>query len=145
MRSLAAIRRTHPSFRRRAYLREEDATWLRPFRAGDVRGSVPPVAGVMKGDDWTDPRIAALGLHLVGATGDGEPDVDALDDDFVILLNASAEPATFRLPNRSEAWVLLLDTATSAAPNGGNKLSSFVATIEARSLVLLASRAADRR
>jgi isoamylase len=136
VRSLAAVRRAHPSFRKRAFLRDEDAKWLRPLRdaAADV--------GLMTMDDWASPRIAAIGLCLAGSERERERETDTLDDDFVMLLNASAVAARFKLPLRPEPWVVLSDT--SGAGEGAKTTSDahvMITTTPARSLVLLASRA----
>ncbi len=136
VRTLAAVRRAHPSFRKRAFLRDEDATWLRPLREGASHAEADP--GLMSMNDWASPRIAAIGLCLAGTGADRERECDWGDDDFTILLNASVEPARFRLPLRAEPWTILLDTSDGAA---ATQTATPIATTRARSVVLLASRA----
>jgi isoamylase len=142
VRELAAIRRAHPTFRRRAFLRDDDATWLRPLRDGDAERGFA-TTGVMTSLDWASPRVAAVGLYLAGTCDALECESDAVDDDFAILVNASDESARFRLPQRSGAWLVLLDTVASGS-SAHRELAGSIATIEAHSFVLLTSRVTSR-
>jgi glycogen operon protein len=144
VRELAAIRRAHPSFRRRAFLRDEDAMWLRPLRDGEPEGGFA-TAGLMTAQEWASPRSAALGLCLAGARDDLTRESDAVDDDFALLFNSSTETVRFHLPRASEAWLVLLDTFSSVGVPNLRQLDGWVATVAPRSLVLLTSRTAVRR
>jgi isoamylase len=167
---LAEIRRAHPSFRRRSFLRGEpvgrtamkDATWIRPLREGeDV--TFPPLGGPgggqaleMSVDDWDRPAAAALGLLLAGE-GLGLGDADSFeapchDDVLLLLLNAEPTRVRFRLPGAPLApWQVIVDTTAPAVAPLAQALSEAlseesatvahdVLELEARSFVLLASR-----
>lgn len=105
VRTLAAVRRAHPSFRRRAFLKSEDAIWLRPLARGEASTELP----VMRGQDWADAAHAALGLLLRGAG----PGCDPGDDDFILLANADPLPVVFVLPPAH--WRVLADTQPSTS------------------------------
>ncbi|MGH2782331.1 MAG: glycogen debranching enzyme, partial [Thermoleophilaceae bacterium] len=110
-RALIRLRRSHPVFRRRAFLTGEermgsglpDAWW---FRTDGRR---------MTRRDWEQPDG-----HVVGAFLNGEeiPSPDergerVVDDSFLVLFNASGEDVSFRLPSRrfGALWELELSTA----------------------------------
>jgi glycogen operon protein len=139
VRTLAAVRRAHPSFRRRAFLKSEEAIWLRPLARGEASTELP----VMRGEDWADPPHAALGLLLRGAG----PGCDPGDDDFILLSNADPLPVVFVLPPAS--WRVLADTQLSAVagaraptemPDGARLFSL---SVEAGGLVLLARQSSS--
>ena len=136
---LAAIRRAHPSFRRRAFLKGEpigptamkDATWIRPLR--DAEEGEEPVPGndmlEMSVADWEKPALAALGLLLSGeGLGGNDPfGPPVRDDTFLLLFNAEPTPARFRVPRlpsqahpepgktvEGSRWTVLVDTADEA-------------------------------
>jgi glycogen operon protein len=126
VRSLAALRRAHLSFRRRGFLRGvpsgrstlKDATWLRPLRDADRDATTAPEMSV---DDWERPSRAAVGLLL---SGDGlltsDPyGVAATDDTFLLLLNAESTPTRFRvpaLPGVTGGWRIVVDTEHDVPP-----------------------------
>ncbi len=91
-RALAALRRTHPVFRRRHFLTAEDIEWRRP----DGRE--------MTQRDWLEPERAVLAFRL-SARED--------DDSFVVLMNAERDPLSFALP--PGPFRLVLDTADKTA------------------------------
>jgi glycogen operon protein len=147
---LAALRRKHPSFRRRAFLTGEpvgrsplkDATWLRPLRDGDRDTGASPE---MAPDDWERPFRAALGLLL---SGDGLPSNDAYgtvetDDTFLLLLNADAAATRFRVPalpgKPGAEWRIVVDTEDeTAAPAERAVAAGKVVEMVPRSVLLLA-------
>ena len=107
---LVALRRRHPSFRRRSFFRGQlahesdakDVLWLRP----DGMEMAAP--------DWEGEHVRCLGM-LFSGTGlidvgpRGEPQ---RDDDFLLLLNAYHEALPFSLPPRDgTGWIRLVDTA----------------------------------
>jgi isoamylase len=133
---LILMRRHHPVFRRRYFLRGTsvdgsglpDVWWFRP----DGRR--------MTRRDWEDGGRRTLGMFLNGeeiheTTSRGEP---IGDESFLLLFNAHHEPATFQLPARrfGARWKLDLSTAE---PNAEER--SFAARepveVESRSLVVL--------
>jgi glycogen operon protein len=114
-RRLVRLRRERPVFRRSRFLdgRSDrstlpDSWWLRPDGRRMTQG------------DWETPGSHAVGLYLNGAeigsrAPDGEPIVD---DSFLLLVNASAEPVSFVLPPRrfGARWELELRTDDPDAP-----------------------------
>ena len=131
---LLAIRRAHPTFRRRAFFRGEppapgeskDVVWLRP----DGRE--------MGQSDWSDDHARCLGMWMAGT---GLVDVDAQgrrqrDDDFLILLNAHDDVVPFTLPDDpTQPWQCIIDTTSAAQPVAA--ASSKPYPLQGRSLVLL--------
>jgi glycogen operon protein len=120
MRTLIAMRKRHPAFRRRTYPKAEDVTWLTAQSA--------PMAQA----DWERAATRALGLLLLGrrlAERD-ERGAPIEDDDLLLLVNAGDEAIEFRLPGGN--WHLLLDTATP----GAGVADPY--PLQARSLALLA-------
>jgi isoamylase len=135
-RRLIFMRRHHPVFRRRYFLRGTsvdgsglpDVWWFRP----DGRR--------MTRRDWEDGGRRTLGMFLNGeeiyeTTARGEP---IGDESFLLLFNAHYEPVTFQLPARrfGARWKLDLSTAEPHAED-----RSFAARepveVESRSLVVL--------
>ncbi len=156
---LATIRRAHPTFRRRAFLKGEpvgrtamrDATWLRPLRDGeDLASQTGPIASdllEMAVDDWERPTSAAIGLLLAGeGLGlDGDPfEPSAGDDVFLLLLNAEASPVRFRVPTAAiPPWRVVIDTGADDAASGAPDReveAGVVVELRGRALVLLASK-----
>jgi glycogen operon protein len=133
-RRLVRLRKEHPAFRRRRFLKgrsEEgapDATWLTP-------------AGCeMTDEEWNTAFARSLGLWIIGSGGGllyapaGEP-----DDDFLLLFNAHHEEIPFTLPGPAEArWTVLLDTSHEgdSDPDGFFKPGDEY-PLEARSLTVL--------
>ena len=121
---LIALRKKHPSFRRRTYPKPEDTSWL------------APEGREMTAQDWELPFARCLGMLMVGqrlAERDehGNPMVD---DDLLLLLNAHHEAIDFALPG--EGWTAVLDTANDhAAP-------ATPYSLQPRSLALLVRPAA---
>jgi isoamylase len=135
-RRLILMRRHHPVFRRRYFMRGTsvagsglpDVWWFRP----DGRR--------MTRRDWEDGGRRTLGMFLNGeeireTTSRGEP---IGDESFLLLFNAHHEPVTFQLPARrfGARWKLDLSTAEPHAEE-----RSFAARepveVESRSLVVL--------
>jgi glycogen operon protein len=116
VRTLIALRRAHPVFRRPRFFRGvsssgsalKDITWF----AADARE--------MTHDDWSDASRRCFGAMLGGDTGDrfislqGYPEID---DSFFIVINGHDAPVEFMLPATAKvrSWDALIDTA---APNG---------------------------
>ena len=107
---LIALRRAHPSLRRRRFLSGrgiadgalKDVLWLRPD------------GQEMTQTDWEQPHARSLGMLLAGrgiedCSARSEP---VRDDDLLLLFNADANPLAFHLPVQDGVvWALLLDTA----------------------------------
>ncbi|MGK6310070.1 glycogen debranching protein GlgX [Variovorax sp. DT-64] len=109
-----ALRRMHPSFRRRGFFTGQpppgstvnDVCWLRPD------------GGEMTPDDWNDGEARALAMLVsgLGITDFGPRGETVRDDDFLLLFSAHHEDLDFVLPTKGEPWYLLLDTATGVLP-----------------------------
>jgi len=110
-RRLIALRRAHPSFRRRDFFQG------RPIHGGGVKDIFwfKPDGTEMTDEEWQHAFARSLGVYFSGA---GITETDArgrrvTDDDFLLLFNASHEPITFTLPapGGELRWLALLDTA----------------------------------
>ena len=102
---LIALRKKHPSFRRRTYPKPEDTSWL------------APEGREMTAQDWELPFARCLGMLMVGQRlAERDEHGNAMvDDDLLLLLNAHHEAIDFALPG--EGWTAVLDTANhQAAP-----------------------------
>jgi len=108
---LIRLRRRHPAFRRRKWLRTG-------AEAADVRWYTPD-GRPMTGSDWGNGRAKSIGMFLSGAMGYMDQHGDVLsDDDFLLLFNAHGEELTFRLPRDSgDGWRPLLDTRDGEIPS----------------------------
>jgi glycogen operon protein len=144
VRRLIALRRAHPSFRRRNFFEGrlingdllKDVSWLRPDGAE------------MTAEDWGDSHARCIAMlisgHGISEHGSrGEP---LQDDDFVLLFNSHHEAVPFTLPNGGpDGWDLLLDTALEVVPPEPNDpvpiapppWSETAYIVQSRSLVLL--------
>ncbi len=113
VRTLSALRRDHPVFRRRRFFdgrparvnRDElpDIAWLTP--AGDE----------MTDQDWSTGYARSLGVFLNGDAipTPGPRGERVVDDSFLMLFNAGEADLEFRLPavEYGKAWSVVLDTA----------------------------------
>jgi len=137
---LIALRRAHPIFRRNNFFKGaalgedslKDVSWLRAD--GTEMGQ----------EDWHDPETRCLGMLMSGRglCDPGPRGERERDDDFLLLLNASAQEVPFSLaPIAAPAWELVIDTAH---PDGvlrtREPLAQPLRLLQARSLVLLARR-----
>jgi isoamylase len=139
-RTLIALRRAHPVFRRRRF--------LTGVEAGELRWYTPAGAAMTLGN-WRDPGTRCVALYLDGAD---DPDYDAdgtplVDDDFLLLVNAWWEPMEFVVPatGTDPTWEPVIDTyeptgiaASAAVAAGGN------VTVHPRSIVVLRGRRTGR-
>ena len=134
---IVALRRQHPSFRRRSFKKavageEEVAPSVRWFRAdGEEMGP----------DDWDNGGwMRTLGMFLDGNAPEiRDPEGrETEDNDFLLLLYAHHEPVEFHIPAgmTDTAWSLHFDTAHPDLAEGKD-LGKPAFTIEGRSLVLL--------
>jgi len=124
------LRRQHPVFSRRRFLKDSEVTWLAP----DARE--------MTRADWDKSYARCIGVYLSGTAIER---VDrrgraVTDDDFLVLFNAHHEPIPFLLPGPSSSmhWTLVLDTARADNPFVAEKYDTHVEyPLAARSLVVL--------
>ncbi|MEU4623414.1 glycogen debranching protein GlgX [Actinoplanes sp. NPDC023801] len=143
-RQLTTLRADHPLFRRRRFFTGEST--------GDA--NLPGIAwlrhdsGPMEETDWAAHDVRTIAVFLNGE-GIHEPDElggRIVDDSFLLLFNASAEPVEFLLPEEAygQMWEIVLDTAdplcaTHAGPDGIVKAQTGVRTTD-RSVMVLRRR-----
>src|SRR5262245_52371496 len=130
-RQLIALRRAHPVFRRRRFLKGAEESQLAWFT---------PSGCAMTGDDWTDPHARAVAIYL-----DGSDDPDRaedghrlVDDDFLVLVNSWWERLDFKLPTTrpGQRWGVEIDTFDPTA-TGDELRADDVCSVGPRSLVVL--------
>ncbi|MFN2568711.1 MAG: glycogen debranching protein GlgX [Candidatus Dormibacteria bacterium] len=137
-RRLIALRSKHPVFQRRDYFQG------RPLLGKGIRdiGWLHRDGSEMQSDDWDNPIERTMGVFLNGEALPS-PDIhgrQVVDDSFVMLFNASAEPCPFVLPPMAwgRRWTLVFDTAAPEdAPNSRGFRGGSVVPLEPRSMVLL--------
>src|SRR3954470_7176880 len=140
VKKLIVLRRAHPVFRRRQFLRgtDEDGSGLPDvwwFRTDGHR---------MTKSDWeSGERTVGMFLNGEEIAAPDEKGQRILDESFLLLFNAHHEDVTFTLPNRrfGERWTLVLSTTDPGAePNTVEVEALEDMVIGARSLVLLRRR-----
>jgi len=131
------LRRAHPVFSRRRYVRADTVTpeglkeiiWLTP----DGRE--------MTENDWNQGFARCLGVFLAGGAIErrGPRGAPIKDSNFLLLLNAHHETIAFRIADTLSAkvWLTVLDTAAGAEPFAAKPLGSDSYPLQGRSLVLL--------
>jgi len=137
VRMLVVLRRAHPVFRRRQYLRgidEEgngllDVAW---FRTDGELMSAP---------DWEE-SLPLVGMFLNGEeiAAPDEQGQRVLDESFLLLFNAHHDDCTFTLPEArfGKHWSLVFDTADpSAEPGSRGAAAGAEVPLLNRSLTLL--------
>jgi isoamylase len=121
-RRLLRLRRAHIVFHRDRFSHGEtgpgteirDMVWIRPD------------GGEMSEADWDDPEARALGVRLSGAAGlrhRTEHGEEEPDDAFLVLMNASPDEASFRIPEDSggRGWKVVVDTAVEPEEDPGKE------------------------
>ncbi len=144
-RTLVALRRAHPVFRRRDFFQG------RPLYGSDAKDIAwfEPDGAEMTTEAWEHHHARALAVYL---SGDGLNDVDLrgrplTDHSFLLLFNASAAAVRFAIPEQVGAgqWLVLVDTAradgASAAPAS---VVGAAYEVQPRSLALLMKLQAQR-
>jgi isoamylase len=137
VRRLIALRHRHPTFRRRHFFQGQ------PLKGADVRDIIWLGAGGEEMSDaaWREEPARHLGMVLSG-TGLRETDERGnrlVDDDFMLLLNASDHAVEFRIPPLRDhrGWAVMLDTAHPDRQEGATLAAGANYTLAARSLSLL--------
>jgi isoamylase len=137
VRGLIALRRRHPTFRRRHFFQGQ------PLKGADVRDIIwlAPSGEEMSDAAWHHDLARHLGLLLSG-TGLRETDERGNrleDDDFLLLFNASDRVVDFTIPTlRSElAWTVTLDTAHPERQRGPSHAPGTRYALAAHSLAVL--------
>jgi isoamylase len=140
VKKLIVLRRSHPVFRRRQFLRgtDEDGSGLPDvwwFRTDGHR---------MTKSDWeSGGRTVGMFLNGEEIAAPDEKGQRILDESFLLLFNAHHEDVTFTLPNRrfGEHWSLVLSTTEpDAEPNSLEVDALAELVVGGRSLVLLRRR-----
>jgi isoamylase len=140
VKKLIVLRRAHPVFRRRQFLRgtDEDGSGLPDvwwFRTDGHR---------MTKSDWeSGERTVGMFLNGEEIAAPDEKGQRILDESFLLLFNAHHEDVTFTLPNRrfGEHWSLVLSTTEpDAEPNSLEVDALEEIVVGGRSLVLLRRR-----
>jgi glycogen operon protein len=145
VKSLVALRRQHPVFRRPHFFRAQ------PIRGTAVKDIVwlNPEGREQRDEDWHFAEARTLGFLLGGDAGELFYSVGGkqeLDDGFIVLMNAFHEAVPFTLPpdEMGRRWELVLDTADGKEPGRRYEAGSQY-PLEPRSLVILTRRALVER
>ena len=115
--SLIALKKEHPVFHRRRF-----------FHGKEIRGSdfkdiywLNQRGGMMTNKDWDSGNVRCFGVVLNGQIDElNEQGERVLDNNFLLLMNASHEDVDFPLPiesRKEEGLELLIDTATPLQPS----------------------------
>jgi glycogen operon protein len=130
-RQLIALRREHPTFRRRRY-----------FQGQAIRGTVDlgwckPDGSEMTDEDWEVGHARTIGLFINGQaiTHRDQRGLPVVDDSFLLLFSAHDEPVDWVLPTEwGGPWTIVLETSGTheeLVPVGGTL------KVPARSVVVL--------
>jgi glycogen operon protein len=131
---LVALRKDHPVFRRRRWFQGRplrgtaDILWLRPDGTE------------MTEADWTEHHETCVGMFLNGdaIAAPGRRGERVVDDSFLVLFNASAEPRKWTISGLwGEQWVRVLDTACDRGEPEDPEPVQGDLVVTDRSLVLL--------
>ncbi len=136
---LTALRKAHPSFRRRRFFEGHN------IKGKDVKDIIwlNPNGHEMSEKHWNKLSFAhCLGMYLAGSAIDeyDEQGNRISDDDFLLLLNAHHEEVDFQIPeiNDDRIWKVLIDTIDAALPSESQTWhSGNDYPLQSRSLVLL--------
>jgi isoamylase len=141
---LIALRRDHPTFRRRQFFQGKslhgegtvDLAWF----AAD--------ASEMTDDEWNEGAVKSVAIYLGGnAIEQSWRGEQIHDTNFLWLVNADHDPVQFTLPaaNWGEQWRVTLDTTTSEVDAADARVFDAGSTVDllAHALVLLEHVAAE--
>jgi isoamylase len=137
VRHMIDLRKKHPAFHRRSFFQDQQ-----------LRGKIKNIMwftpdGLEMGDyEWNQGFARCLGMYLAG---DAVGEVDRLgnpvvDDDFLLILNASSDQIPFTLPSfRSRGhWLVAVDTSIPSEHSNTKQYARGSAyPLQGRSLVLL--------
>jgi isoamylase len=142
VRRLIALRRSHPTFRRRDFFAGRalhgggltDLLWLKAD------------GQEMSDAEWEHEHARCLGMYL---SGSAISDIDRhgrpiVDDDFLVVFNAGHDDAAFHMPAiEGEPWRALIDTREASGVAAERNLDGGASyPLMGRSLVVLTRKAA---
>ena len=109
VRRMIALRRAHPTFRRRDFFEG------RPLHGAGIKDLlwIKPDGTEMSDEEWGHENARSLGSYLAGAglAEMGRRGRPVRDDDFLILFNAHHDDIDFTIPTiPGDAWLALIDT-----------------------------------
>jgi glycogen operon protein len=138
---LTALRRRHPTFRRRDFFQG------RPLHGAGVKDLqwLKPDGTEMSDEEWGHHHARSLGMYLAGPgiNDIGRHGRPMRDDDFLILFNAHDEDIEFTVPAiPGPAWRPVLDTVhDDGVPESRAVAPGDIYALGARSLALLTRHA----
>jgi len=137
-RRMVHLRRAHPVFSRRRYVRADTST---PEGLKEIIWRAPD-AREMSDHDWQQDFTRCLGVYLAGGAIErrGRRGEAIRDSNFLLLFNAHHETIAFRLAEMlaGKSWRTLLDTALEGDAFASAPLPADAAyALQARSLVVL--------
>jgi len=136
-RSVIALRRAHPTFRRPRWFQG------RALHGADVLDIAwfTPDGREMSEEHWQTGFAKSLGVFLNGdaIASRGRRGERIADDSFYLLFNAHHEPLPFTLPDRDwgRRWSVVLDTAADERPSTDRFRAGEQVPCAARSIVVL--------
>ena len=109
---LIRLRKEHPAFRRRKWFQGQ------PIRTHDKKDIAwhKPDGSEMQDEDWTSSCQNALQIFIAGHLSSlDRRGLPIVDNDFIVLFNASPEPIEFYLATRRSegSWVKVVDSQLS--------------------------------
>ena len=137
VRRIVRLRREHPVFSRRRYVRADTLT---PEGLKEIIW-LNPEGRVMTGSDWLQGFARCFGVYLAGAAIErrGRRGETIRDSNFLLLLNAHHEAIAFRVAEIlvAKPWLAVLDTALDEPFPARPLPASGEYPLQARSLALL--------
>jgi glycogen operon protein len=137
VRKLIALRRQHPTFRRRRWFHGRDIHGERVHDLAWFTVEGNPMSEEHWGEGFAKSLAVFVNGDSVGAVGArGAP---VVDDTFFVLFNAHHEPLPFTLPRGDwgRRWTIVIDTRHDVVAEGPEVAAGETLVLEGRSLVLL--------
>jgi isoamylase len=136
-RHIIRLRREHPVFSRRRYVRADTLT---PEGLKEIIW-LNPEGREMAESDWQQEFARCFGVYLAGGAIErrGRRGQPIRDSNFLLLLNAHHETIPFRIAEilMPKRWALVLDTALAAPFQRGTLPANGAYPLQGRSLALL--------
>jgi len=142
---LIALRRSLPVLHRQRWL---DGKWNEKLQVRDVTW-VNPAGGDMDSEMWSDPEARCFGMLVDGRAQVSGIQKLASDATLLIVLNASRDLVSFKLPDieGSDCWTCLIDTNVPVRDELGEMQANDIYQVTGRSVLLFAlqTRGATQR